>query len=290
MAIKRNSITLPSQVSSEIIKTTQNESAIMKLAKKITLPGRGLTIPVITGDPTAEWVAEGAAKPVSEHTLSTKLMTGYKIAVIEPFTNEFKRDTGALYDEMVGRLPGVLANLIDSTVLGATAVPGANFDTFSSCTAQSILNANNGTYLGLVAADVDISEHNGIMNGLALGSAARGLLLSAADTTNRPLFLASASEGVVDKVLGVNTYFNKGIYKAPSGGKPAMVGIAGDWSKAIIGIVNNIDISISDQATLTSGDTTINLWQQNMFAVRAEMEIGFRADTKCFNLLTGATS
>ena len=26
-----------------------------------------------------------------------------------------------------------------------------------------------------------------------------------------------------------------------------------------------------------------------MFAVRAEIELGFRADTNCFNLLTGAT-
>ena len=34
--------------------------------------------------------------------------------------------------------------------------------------------------------------------------------------------------------------------------------------------------------------TTINLWQQNMVAVRAEIEVGFRADTSVFNLLTGA--
>ena len=32
----------------------------------------------------------------------------------------------------------------------------------------------------------------------------------------------------------------------------------------------------------------VSLWQQNMFAVRAEIEVGFRALTECFNLLTGA--
>ena len=31
-----------------------------------------------------------------------------------------------------------------------------------------------------------------------------------------------------------------------------------------------------------------NLWQQNMIAVRAEIEIGFRAVADAFNLLTGA--
>ncbi|MCQ2386490.1 MAG: phage major capsid protein, partial [Clostridia bacterium] len=52
------SITLPSEVSSEIIAKTLEESAVMRLARRVALPGRGLTIPVITGDPSAAWVAE----------------------------------------------------------------------------------------------------------------------------------------------------------------------------------------------------------------------------------------
>ena len=50
---RTSSIELPSEVSSEIIAKTLEESAIMRLARQITLPGRGLTIPVITGEPTA---------------------------------------------------------------------------------------------------------------------------------------------------------------------------------------------------------------------------------------------
>lgn len=289
-----NSMALPSDLAQEVIQKTQDESAVMRLARPIALPGRGVTIPVITGDPTAAWVAETAAKPVSNGTPATKLMSAYKIAVIETFSKEFVRDAQALYDALVARLPKALAAVFDSTVVGATQKPGNNFDNFALCTAQSILNANNGTYLGLVAADEDIASHGGIMNGLALSAQAKSLLLSAVDTTNRPLFLASAKEGVVDKVLGVDTYFNKNIYKAGTAatqsdpGVPAVVGIAGDWSQAMYGTVNGVEIAFSDTATLTSGQTTINLWQQNMVAVRAEIEVGFRADTSCFNLLTGA--
>lgn len=286
-----NSMALPSEISSEILQNVQQESAIMRLARRVSLPGRGLTIPVITGDPTAAWVAETAAKPVSNGTPGTKLMQAFKIACIETFSKEFVRDAAALYDAMIARLPGALAATFDSTVIGATPAPSqTNFDTFAACTAQSILNANNGTYLGLVAADADIAAHGGIMNGLALSAQARGLLLSAVDTTNRPLFLASAKEGVVDQVLGVPTYFNKALYKAASGSNPAVIGIAGDWTKAIFGTVAGVEISISDTATLTTGSATINLWQQNMVAVRAEIEVGFRAQTEAFNLLTGATA
>ena len=294
-----NSMALPSDISGEILQKTQQESAIMKLARKIDLPGRGVTIPVITGDPTAAWVAETGVKPVSNGTPGTKLMQAFKIVVIETFSNEFVRDIPALYDALVQRLPAALAGVFDSTIIGATQAPSqSNFDTFAGCTAQSILNANNGTYLGLVAADADIASHGGVMNGLALGAQARALLLTATDTTNRPLFLASANDGVVDKVLGVSTYFNKNLYKAgtaavgQTAGTPAIVGVAGDWTQALYGTVNGVEISVTDTATLTVGSgnsaTTVNLWQQNMIAVRAEIEVGFRADTSCFNLLTGA--
>lgn len=290
-----NSMALPSDVASEILQKTSSESAIMRLARKIDLPGRGVTIPVITGDPTAAWVAETAVKPVSNGTPGTKLMSAYKIAVIETFSKEFTRDAKMLYDALIQRLPAALAAVFDSTVIGATDAPGGNMDTFGSCQKQSILNANNGTYLGLVAADSDIASHGGVVNGYAFGAQGRALLLTAVDTTNRPLFLASASEGAVDKVLGNATYFNKNIYKAGTpgtSGTPAVVGVAGDWSKALYGTVAGVEIGVTDTATLTVGSgtsaTQLNLWQQNMVAVKAEIEVGFRADTDCFNLLTGA--
>lgn len=294
-----NSMALPSDISGEILQKVQQESAIMRLARHIELPGRGVTIPVITGDPTAAWVAETGVKPVSNGTPATKLMQAFKIAVIETFSKEFIRDIPALYDALVQRLPGALAGVFDGTIVGAVQAPSqSNFDTFAGCTAQSILNANNGTYLGMVAADADIAAHGGVMNGFALGAQARALLLTAVDTTNRPLFLASANDGVVDKVLGVPAYFNKNIYKAgtaavgQTAGTPAIVGIAGDWTQAMFGTVAGVEIDVTDTASLTVGSgndaTTINLWQQNMVAVRAEIEVGFRADTSCFNLLKGA--
>ena len=100
-----NSMALPSDISSEIIQKTQEQSAIMRLARRIPLPGNGATIPVISADPTAEWVAETGVKPVSNATVGTKLMSAYKMAVIETFSEEFVRDMRSLYDALIGRLP-----------------------------------------------------------------------------------------------------------------------------------------------------------------------------------------
>ena len=294
--INRSEITLPTDVASEILQKTQEASAVMQLARRVTLPGRGLTIPMITGDPTAQWVAETGVKPVSDPQISTKVMQAYKIAVIETFSDEFARDMKSLYDALIARIPGALSKCFDSTVLGATEKPGENFDNFASCTSQSLIATSSAsTYDGLVAADTDIATHGGILSGFALSPQARGILLSACDSTGRPLFVNSVAAGAIPMILGVPTYMNKGVYKAGtagSSGTPAIVGIAGDWSQALFGTVEGVKVDITDNATVTRGSGTsavnVNLWQQNMIAVRAEIEVGFRADTSCFNLLTGA--
>ena len=296
ISTNRTNITLPAEVSQEILQKTQQQSAIMRLARQIALPGRGVQIPVITSDPQAGWVAETAAKPVSNPGLSTKLMQAYKLAVIVPFSDEFRRDAAALYDALVARLPLALAQRFDQTVVGAVDAPGENFDTFAAATAQSIVKTENHTvYDGLIASYGDIADHNGSLNGFALSPAAMGILLGATDSQGRPLFINSTAEGGVNRVLGAQTVESRGIYKsgaAPVGtgaGTPAVVGIAGDWSQAMYGTVEGVQVRFADQTGLTINSQQVNLWEHNMFAVRAEIELGFRADTACFNRLTGNT-
>ena len=280
----RTNISLPTAISSEIIQKTQEASAVMKLARQIALPGQGLTIPVITSDPVAAWVDETDSKPVSNPGLSTKVMRGYKLAVIEPFSNQFKRDFGALYDALIARLPGILAEKFDNTVFGGTAAPGSDFDQLSDATGQSLAS---DVYGGLVAADTDIALHGGITNGYAISPQMKGILLSALDKNDRPLFINSVAEGAIPMILGNPTYLTKGAFVS---GSPSTIGFVGDWTKAMYGIVEGLDITVSDQATLTLADnSTINLFQRNMFAVRAEIEIGFRADTSVFNKLTASS-
>ena len=287
-ATNRTNIQLPAEVSSEILQKTQEQSAVMQMARQIVLPGRGVEIPVITADPEAAWVNETASKPVSNPGLDKKVMTAYKLAVIVPFSNEFRRDAAALYDALIGRLPLSLASKFDATVFGNVAAPGSNFDTFANCTAQNIGGTN--TYAGLVAADADVADHDGILNGYVISPKAKAVLLSALDDNKRPLFINSVAEGAIPMILGARTLMSKGAYKAGAGSTPNVVGVAGDWTQAVYGTVEGVKIDISDQATLVNGNTTINLFQQNMFAVRAEIEIGFRADTTVFNKLTTPVS
>lgn len=294
----RSAITLPAEISAEILKKATEESAVMRLARKIDLPGRGVTIPVITSLPEANWVVETGIKPVSNPGLSQKNMTPYTLAVIVPFSNQFRRDAAKLYDELVRALPAALGKKFDATVFNGTA-PGTGFDVLTNCTAQSINdNSNQGAYLTLVKADTAIANAGYDVNGYALSPQARGVLLEACDTTKRPIFINTVAEGGIPRLLGQPAFYSRGIYgagNAASGtsgesgyvaAKDDVLGFAGDWANALYGVVEGVNISISDQASLTIGTEVVNLWERNMFAVRAEIEVGFVAMTDAFNKIT----
>lgn len=282
-------ITLPKELSSEIWASAQEQSAIMRLADRIDLPGAGLSIPVITGDPTADWVNEAAEKPVSNSTFTTKTMTPYKLAVIETFSMEFRRDLSTLYNELVRRLPGAISKKFDATVFNGTT-PGTGFDVLTSVTAQNIEATSNPAttvYGNLVSALTTLGAAGYELNGWAMAVQGEALLLGATDTTGRPVFNTVSSDSI-GTVLGAPEVRAQQTYKAGSSGGVDVIGFAGDWSKARYGIVDGINIRISDQATVNDGSAQVNLWQRNMFAVMVEAEVGFVADISAFLRLTKA--
>ena len=292
---------LPQEISTEIWANAQEQSAVMQLATPIRVPGSGLTIPIITGDAEADWVAETAEKPVSRATLGKKVLTPYKMALIEPFSNEFKRDLPAVYEELRRRLPGAIAKKFDSTVFGSSA-PGSGFDVLGGATAVPIgphaTDPKKNTYSGLVKAYTDIADAGGTLDGWALSSKAKGLLLGQVDTTGRPLLYNDIQAGSsVGSLLGEPVYYTQGVNNGTT------IGFAGDWASTYYGTVEGIKVDISNQASITDGTITvgtgehaveipnvINLWQRNMFAVLVEVEIGFIArDVARFRKITNGT-
>jgi HK97 family phage major capsid protein len=295
-------VVLPAPIASEIWGNTVEASAAMSLARQVSLPGVGTTYQTITGEPEAEWVGETESKPVSRHTLGSKAMTPYKLAVIEPFSDEFKRDLPGLYAELARRLPYSLAKKFDATIFTSTA-PGSGFDVLSDAAAVAVKpgTGDKTTYKGLVAADTAVSAAGGQITGWALAPQARQYLLGAVDGQNRPFFLDSAASGGRGlTLLGAPTVAVKAVYKA---GTPNQIGIAGDWSEAMFGVVSGIQLSVSNEAMLQDGTQTIevgsetaeipryiNLFQQNMFALRVEMTVGFLVrDKDKFVRLTDGT-
>ena len=262
-------LSLPKEVSDVVIQGAIAESAIMKLAQRLYLPGRGLAIPVITGDPTVSIVNEACEKPVSNSTFSTKNMVPKKFAVIEVFSNEFRRDMPALYDALIQRLPGAIAKAFDYQALTQSALTG--FDSLAG--AQTI--STGSTFAEKLQNGIKAIASDGYrMTGIAASPVAEADIQTAVNGLGMPLFIENIQDGRIGRIYGADV--------VPC---PAISGlIAGDWDKAYYGIVDGINIDFSDAATLNDGNSgLIHLWQRNCFAVRAEVEASFVvADTDAF--------
>ena len=251
---------LPKEVSDIVIQGAIAESAVMKLAQRIYLPGRGLAIPVITADPTVSIVNEAAEKPVSNSTFSNKNMVPKKFAVVELFSMEFRRDMPRLYDALIDRLPGALAKAFDKQALKEAALTG--FD--SLVNAQAITEGQ--TIAEKLANGIQAIAADGYrLNGYAAGPVGEAELITAVDGTGRPLFMPSTADNSVGRVYGGEV--------VPCSAISGIIG--GDWSKAYYGIVDGINVKFSEEATINDGSAQINLWQRNMFAVLIEAEMGF---------------
>lgn len=269
-------IELPREISSQIWSDTIDNSIVQSRAPRIAMPAGGISIPMITGDPEAEWVAETGEKPVGDSEFSSKTITPYKMAVIELFSDEFRRDYGALYAALVERLPKALGRLFDETTLGRKPAPGSGFDTLAEAPEVSIAD-----YDGYLAALKSVATNGGEVESWTLGRMAEIDALGIKDANGRPLFIKEVTtQGSIGSILARPVYKARNAeFNLPAGGgrdtAVDVKGFAGEWSSAMWGSVEGIKVSIADNVSVKKGGEDIHLWQRNMFAIRAEVEVGF---------------
>lgn len=270
-------LALPADLSAEILGKMQEQSAVQRLARQITMPGNGSAIHVVTSDPTAAWVAESAEGSASNSAVTTKVLRGYKLQVISTFSEELTRDAAALYDSLLGRLPGILARKFDNTVLNGTA-PGSDFDVLTAATGVAITAGS--TYGGLVTAVTGIANASYDANGFIIAPQAEALLLGEVDGNDRPLFIDNAQNGAIGSLL------SRPVLKTPAAYKDTttdLLGVVGDWSQAVWGTVGGVNVKVAREASI--GD--LDLFAAGMVAVKAEIEVGFRvSSTDAFRQLT----
>ena len=297
MTRKSNGLDLTPETQAEILQTAKYKSAFMQLVPEMKLPGNGARVPIIIGDPEKAKLIFSAHYdtcavlpiPKSGVTFGKKDMLPYTIAVIMPFSNQFRRDFGALYDQVVAKGPGAIARTFDKTIMGLVDAPGADFDTLKSAQTVSI---GKDVWKNLNKADDLVSEADGTVDGWALSTQGRSVLRQATDNNGRPLFLDGTAASDVSTVLGNRTYISKGVHvpavsETPGPAKAEIIGVCGEFSSAAWGSVEGMQTSISDQASITIDGKQVNLWEHNMFAVRIEIEVGFRIrDINRFVLLT----
>ena len=273
--------------SAGIFDKAAQQSVVQRLARQIPLGINGQSIPVVTGNLTAGWVAEGAQKPASSGSMSLKTMDPKKLAVIAVVSAEVVRaNPGNYMDFIRNDVARAFAVAFDAAALHGTSTP---FSTYVDQTSNSVEFTGTTPAFTSVWADLNSALNTLVTagkdaNGWALDSRFEPVLNGVVDSAGRPLFIESPlteTAGPIrsGRLMGRNAFVGPGVYAAT--GK--IYGYLGDWSQAAWGTVGGISYDVSTETAVTINGALVSLWENNLVAVRAEAEYGFLVnDTASF--------
>lgn len=272
-------VKLTPEQSGEIWQDATNQSVLMQLARRVSLPGSGVSFDTLGEADPAQWVGETDEKPVINPTVDSHVLKPYKMARIITVSTEFARDKAALWNAIKAQASESVAKTVDMTFLtGAIHAPSTDgMDTLSDAQAVSLGKAAYADFMKVYSA---ISTKGGTLNGWALSPEGQAKILGATDNNGRPLITPDVSSTTIGNVLGAPVHKSPWGHKAATSGKPEILGVAGDWTQALFGVVGGITLKASDIATVKVGEQMVSLWQRNMLGFLIEFECGFIVKNK----------
>jgi hypothetical protein len=222
-------VLLPPTITGPIFLKAQETSAVMSLARRVPLSVNAQTaIPVPMDVPTAGWVAEGGVKPVGAGGVGVKIMTGKKVALLLPISQEIAMTNAAgLFAQLQQDLPTAISRAFDFAAIHGkdlrtgAAGPFADYlaDTPNSQVIGASTSANGGVYTDLVKGMQQVI--NGPVpyefSGFAADPRLKPELMLSVDTVGRPLMVAgypnanTGPDSLGSSLIGYPAAYNTGV-------------------------------------------------------------------------------
>ena len=269
---------VPTEQGTLVMKDFMANSVVAQLAtyEPMTKPKKEFTY--LSGGPGAYWVGEAERIQTSKAEWLSATMEAKKLGVIIPVSKEFLKYTVAgFFNEIKPAIAEAFYTKFDQAALFGNNSPyAAGTSVYERITSSGNTIARGSTdnlYTDLngLMALVEDGDHD--VNGFTTTRRFRQRLRGAVDGQNKPIF-NDTTAGAPNQVLGLPVGYVDG--KAWDYGKADL--ITGDWKYARYGILQNIEYAISEDATLTTitaDGGPVNLFERDMFALRATMHIGF---------------
>ena len=282
---------IPTQYASEMIGEVVQNSAVMQLAQleDMSLPKKEITY--LAEGPGAYWVAEGERIQTSKATWLTAEMEAKKLGVIIPVSKEFLRYSVSDFFNMIRpKIAEAFYKKFDQAALFGTQSPyAAGHSILAAATAagNTVAHDDAEALYGQLNGLIGLVEDNEIdPDGIATVRSLKQVFRGELDSTGRPIYVKGDGTAP-DDILGLPIAYVNG----SSFDKTKAVAMTGDWDYARFGILQDIQYSISEDATLTTvvdeGGEPLNLFERDMFALRATMHVGFMVlKNEAFAVLT----
>lgn len=284
---------LPASLVGEIFAKAKKESVVAPLCGTVPMGINGTEYVIRTGHPEADIVKEAEAKPISTIGVSTKTVKPVKAATIVYWSKEARiANPGGVLDQIAEDMANAIRRQVDYAILyGKSAksnadIPGVEHVSKTTTSVElGTAAANKG---GLTTDFVD--GYNKVLamdgdhdfTGFVADPLLRGALLGAVDVNGRPVY-QTAGANLADPMgqfLGLPVTYGKVVSGRIAGHEDTKVrAFGGDFAGGIkLGFVENITVSMSNEATIKDGSEVISLWQNNLEAALVEAIFGWVID------------
>jgi hypothetical protein len=234
-----NSTLLPPNIAEPIFSKAVEQSAVMNLARRVPLSVSAATaIPVPMDVPVAGWVSEGGVKPAAQVGVGVKIMTGKKVALLVPVSDEVVLTNPAgLYSQLSADLPTAIARAFDYAAINGKDMRTGGAGPFTDSLAGTATNtvalgtasqANGGIYNDLVTGMGKVIDKNFDFTGFAADPRTQVDVMLQTDVQGRPLLVdqhststnnpggahpaSAGSNGFnAGNLIGQPVFFNRGV-------------------------------------------------------------------------------
>ena len=266
---------LPSTITGPIFDQAVESSAVMSLARRVPLSmDANTSIPVPMDVPAAGWVTEGGVKPVGTGSVGVKTMTGKKVALLVPVSQEVVRTNPAgLYDQLQQDLPTAISRAFDHAAIhgkdlrsgGAGPFSDYLLQTSNSVELGTASQATGGVYADLVNAEKLVVDANFDFSGFAADPRLRPTLKLSTDTQGRPIWVDDPALGLNGgNLIGYPAFYNRGVsgnYRR-SGNKVQVITQTGSATGGsfVIGSNGSDTLTVAFNAAAATVRTGIRAW------------------------------
>lgn len=281
---------VPAPLAGELLKNIQEVSQVLPRIRKWPMSSLTEDINMVDDEVSATWVAsEGAAKTGSKATFSRIQLVANELAVVVPFTERIldnaNVDIMAVLREQV---VNAFVKKLEQSYLGYDPnTPFAQNLTDDIPADNTVAYGDNADLLADISSTLSKIEVGGYTDNIAFLThpAVKHSLRVLRDDNGAPI-LQPAVGSEPATLFGYPIYFSR--YFTKTGSPEGYELIVGDWSYAIEGTRQEMKFAVSREASIVVGETTYNLFQQNMVALKAWMYRAFvLRNVAAFAKLTG---
>lgn len=271
---------IPEPVSAQIIEEMPASSFLLQHAGQVRMSTKTQRQPVLDVLPTAYWVSgDSGMKQTSAVDWKNVSLVAEELAVIVPIPENYLDDAQVpIWDEIRPRIVEAFGAKIDAAgIFGVDKPTSWPYSIHHSAVAAGnvVTGASNVDFGKNVSELGELIAKDGFsINGFAARPGLKWKLVGMRSEDGIPIYQANMQDG-----LGPGNLYGYPIREVTNGSWDATAAelIAGDWTKAIIGMRQDITFKMFTEGVISdaNGAVVLNLMQQDSVALRVTMRVAF---------------